>query len=331
MQVLHNYLISRSSWADFFKSSLFASPFQSPEYFDFVNSIPGYIAEAYAVEDDNKLKALCIAIIQKEPGLKTYFSRRAVIYGGPLLCDEALPALELLLKSVSNDLKSKVIYAETRNLNNYEGFKQIFLENGWRYQPELNYHLDTSSQETAWKNFNSTRRRQIKKALKHGVSVEPAVNAEEIKAYYSILNKLYKTKVKKPLPPIHYFLQLHLNGLAKFLLVKYNSKIIGGIVCPVLENKIIYELNICGLDQEYKEAYPSVMATFGAIEYGYNNGYKIFDFMGAGAPDDNYGVRDFKSKFGGKEVENGRFVKVFNPLLYNVGKLAVNQLKWLVK
>ena len=49
--------------------------------------------------------------------------------------------------------------------------------------------------------------------------------------------------------------------------------------------------------------------------------------MGAGKPDDGYGVRDFKAKFGGQLVEHGRFLHVMNPLLYNIGKLGVKLLK----
>jgi lipid II:glycine glycyltransferase (peptidoglycan interpeptide bridge formation enzyme) len=49
--------------------------------------------------------------------------------------------------------------------------------------------------------------------------------------------------------------------------------------------------------------------------------------MGAGKPDEAYGVRDFKAKFGGKEVEHGRFLCVTKTLLYRIGKLGVAILK----
>ena len=45
--------------------------------------------------------------------------------------------------------------------------------------------------------------------------------------------------------------------------------------------------------------------------------------MGAGSPDSEYGVRDFKSKFGGELVEYGRFKIVFNKFLFFVGKQAL--------
>lgn len=49
--------------------------------------------------------------------------------------------------------------------------------------------------------------------------------------------------------------------------------------------------------------------------------------MGAGKPDEGYGVRDFKKKFGGMLVEDGRYLAVLNPVLYNVGKIGIKILK----
>ena len=49
--------------------------------------------------------------------------------------------------------------------------------------------------------------------------------------------------------------------------------------------------------------------------------------MGAGKPNEKYGVRDFKAEFGGELVEYGRNLFIFNRLLYNVGKLGVKIMK----
>ena len=98
-------------------------------------------------------------------------------------------------------------------------------------------------------------------------------------------------------------------------------------MCPVFVEKAIYEWYVCGLDEEYKEQYPSVMATYAAIEYAKQKGIPMFDFMGAGVPDQPYGVRDFKMEFGGEAVEYGRYLHIRKPLLYKIGKLGVKILK----
>ena len=49
--------------------------------------------------------------------------------------------------------------------------------------------------------------------------------------------------------------------------------------------------------------------------------------MGAGTPDVEYGVRDFKAEFGGEMVEHGRFRKIAKPILYKIGILGIKMLK----
>jgi len=49
--------------------------------------------------------------------------------------------------------------------------------------------------------------------------------------------------------------------------------------------------------------------------------------MGAGKPDESYGVREFKAKFGGNLVEHGRFEMIFNKYLYHIGIIGVKFLK----
>jgi lipid II:glycine glycyltransferase (peptidoglycan interpeptide bridge formation enzyme) len=102
---------------------------------------------------------------------------------------------------------------------------------------------------------------------------------------------------------------------------------VGGNLCVELPNKILYEWFVCGEDRKYKNIFPSTLATWAAIEYASKNNFAYFDMMGAGKPDESYGVREFKSKFGGELVEHGRFLSVLNPYLFSLGKFAVKIIK----
>ena len=97
------------------------------------------------------------------------------------------------------------------------------------------------------------------------------------------------------------------------------------------QNKVIYEWYVCGLDQDYKNIYPSVLATWAAIEYGLKNNLETFDFMGVGVPDKDYGVREFKSKFGGELVNFGRFGRINNHFIYTITEIGFNVLALLRK
>lgn len=320
MKVLLNQEIPVSIWKNLINTNAYGSPFQTIEYFNFFNSVPGHSAIAIAVTNNDQITALSVVTLQKEPGIKSYFSRRAIIYGGPLLTDDGNGnSLGILLSEINRIIKKKVIYAETRNFFNYEKHISTFKNSGWMYQPYLNYQLECITEEEIWSKLNSNRKRQIKKAIKCGVVSREAQSKGEVEAYYIVLNNLYKNKIRKPLPKKDFFIELFNRQLAKFFLIHYRNKIIGGIVCPVLSKKAIYEFYVCGLDHEYKEGSPSVMATYSAIQYACLNGINYFDFMGAGKPDDDYGVRDFKAKFGGNMVEYGRFIKILDSTLYNLG------------
>ncbi|MHA2406139.1 MAG: lipid II:glycine glycyltransferase FemX, partial [Candidatus Hermodarchaeia archaeon] len=51
---------------------------------------------------------------------------------------------------------------------------------------------------------------------------------------------------------------------------------------------------------------PNELLIWHILKGGTENGLKTYDFGGAGKPDEEYGVRDFKSKFGGDLVRYGR-------------------------
>ena len=111
------------------------------------------------------------------------------------------------------------------------------------------------------------------------------------------------------------------------MLVAFEGQIIGGTACVCLPGKAVYEWYVCGKDGRYEHIFPSSLATYSGMRYAADNGYPRFDMMGAGKPNETYGVRDFKARFGGKEVEHGRFLHVSKPLLYAIGVCGVKWIK----
>ena len=131
-----------------------------------------------------------------------------------------------------------------------------------------------------------------------------------------------------PLWPFQFFENLFYSSFGHYFLIEYNGEIIGGSACAILNNYCVYEWFACGRDGKYKNIYPSSITKYAGINYASMNGFKRFDMMGAGAPNDGgYGVRDFKAEFGGQLVEHGRFKYICNPFLYNIGKLGVAIIK----
>ena len=77
------------------------------------------------------------------------------------------------------------------------------------------------------------------------------------------------------------------------------------------------------LKKYHKKIFPTHLAVTEAIAFGLENGLKLIDLMGAGRPDESYGVRDYKLKFGGDLVEHGRFIYILNPLFYKIGLFGI--------
>ena len=329
MQVLCND-IERAEWSKLVANSTTGTWFQTPEAYDFFASLTE-LFEAFNIglRSAQGLRGICIGYVTKEPHkVKQFFTRRAIIIGGPCLADDCTNIeAEALMNAVRNEIESNAIYIETRNFNDFSRWKEAFENAGFVYQPHLDFHIDCTDEEAMWARLSDNRKRQIKRAMQHGVHIEEAQNEQEIEAWYKILETLYRTKVKTPLFPLSFFLTFYRQRLGKYLLVKHEGQIIGGIMCPVWNGKCIYEWFVCGDDKMYKEQYPSVMSTYAAMDYAQKNGLPRFDLMGAGKPDKAYSVRDFKARFGGQEVEYGRWLYVNKPALYKLGELGVKVLR----
>ena len=315
--------INQSQWEALVKASPVATWFQTHEAFSFFDSLSFMEAFVVAVENDGELKGVVVGYVQKDGGrLKQYFSRRAIVLGGPLLSESISDQeLEALLQSVKSHLRKKAIYIETRNFNDYSRWRSVFEQCGFRYEPHLNFHVNTESVEIAQENIGKHRWKYIRISFRDGAKMVEAPTIEQVEKFYLILQELYRTKVKTPLYPIEFFEKLYEIESAKFFLVDYEGEIIGGSVCMCLNGKTVYEWAKCGNEYYHKNIRPSSVATWLGIKYAAENGCSRYDFMGAGRPNEAYGVRDFKAEFGGELVEQGRNIYVCYPLLYYLGKM----------
>ena len=324
--------INLHCWQELINRSPVANIFQTPDIADFYKKSGLYEIVGCAVEEKGLLRGLALCLIQCEGnGLKRLLTSRAIINGGPLLdSDISTEALSLLLLTLKKLLAHRCIYLETRNLNDYSRWKETFGACGFSYVPHYNFHIDVSESELVDKRMDKSRRRRIRRAKENGVSIN--CECPDIKGFYSILSNLYRTKIHKPLPPLNMFEQLGQMSFAKYFIVKDTyGKTIGGQLILVLNQRVAYAWYCCGLDKEYHDLYPSIMANYAAIHYAAENGFERYDMMGAGKPGEDYGVRDFKAQFGGNLVEHGRFLHVCRPVVYWLGSKAIAFLKYLQK
>lgn len=322
MRILKGNEINMQSWENLFQDSPISTFFQSPECYRFYAELSFLSPFVYAVEEEGELTALVCGYLIAEKGLiKSCFSRRAIIPGGALLAKNVnQQSLYVLLSALKSELRQLSVYIEFRNYLDYSKYKDIFVEAGFIYKPHLNFHLKIENYETLWGNLGTNRKREILKSNNAGLVCVETKNEDDIISLYSILLELYSKKVKRPLFPMEFFVKLGSESFAKIFTVKNREEIIGGIVC-VVDKNVVYEWFVCGVSE--MSQYPQTLATWTAIKFALENGFNKFDFMGAGSPEKKYGVRDYKSRFGGEEVEYGRFLYVSKPRIYKMLKFLI--------
>ncbi|RTL60778.1 MAG: peptidoglycan bridge formation glycyltransferase FemA/FemB family protein [Sphingobacteriales bacterium] len=304
--------------------------FQTPQFYQYIKKVDGYKPVIIAALDDkNEIAGILTGVLQKDTGyVKGIFSSRLIVWGAPLVKNDDKSVIDQLLKELVKKYQHKSIFIEFRNLFSIAEERNVFEKNGFEYKEHLNFIVDTRDEKTLLSAMNDGKKRQIKKSLNNGAVILENVTEQQVKVFYGILLDLYNTKVRKPLPAWSFFKEFYDSPhLGKYFLIAYKDEIVGGIMCPVFGNKTIYEWYIAGKDGVDKNIYPSVLATWAPMAYALKNGISSFDFLGAGKPEEDYGVRQFKAGFGGEQVAYGRYLRINNPLLYKIGKSGLAFLK----
>lgn len=331
IKILNSSEINLADWQRLIDKSETSSFFQTKECYDFYAALSFMQPFVFGVQENGELKGILSGyLIADGNKLKQFFSRRAIVPGGLLLDKEiSSQAITTLLQKAVAELKRKAIYIEIRNYNDYSAFRSTIEETGFSYRAHLNFHVDTTNSEEMFQRLSESKRRQLKTARREGVTWLETKDLEDVKAFYSCLHTLYKTKIKLPLFPCEFFEKLVKLPHGKLLVVKHKNKVIGGIACVFIEGHTLYEWFVCGDEKVKNELFPSVVATYAGIEFAYQHNIPRFDFMGAGKPDKGYGVRDFKSKFGGELVEHGRFLYLCNSFRYYFVKALLSSYKFI--
>lgn len=306
-------------WSEFVANHPDGNIFQTPEMYRVFQSEKYYKPIVVVCYNESmEIVGLLLSVIQSEyKGALGKLSSRSIIWGGPLVENNNCDILDFILIEYNKLVKSKVIYTQIRNLWNMDIFKGKFELNGYVYEDHLNILIDlTKSEEELWNEVYPKRRNQIKNSIKKGVIIKILDDINLIENSYNILSEVYKN-AKLPLPSKEFFICakniLSKKGYLKYFGAFFENKLIG-MMYVLIYNSRIYEWYI-GCIKEYTKINPNDLIIWDTFKWCQKNRYKIYDFGGAGKPGKEYGVRDFKKKFGGDTVNYGRFQKVHNRFL----------------
>lgn len=319
--------LNEELWKDFVDHHPQGNIFHTPEMFRVFAQTKGHQSTLWAVVDPSNYPLALFLPVQVTlmDGLLRQFTTRAIAYGSVLCAPnpEGKKALALLLQTYKREAKNKALFTELRNLSDLSELQSLLSDNGFVYEGHLNYliNLNRPSEEVL-QGIGQRTRKKIRKGLRDGfVEMSEVTNRAELDHWYDILQKTY-SNAHVPLADRSMFVaafnELYSKGMAKFLLAKVNGVTAAcSIECPYKDT--IYGW-YGGSDRDYSDYLPNEMLIWHILEWGANNGYHVYDFGGAGKPDEEYGVRDFKAKFGGDLVNFGRNTYIHNPTLLKLSK-----------
>lgn len=313
-------------WSKFVNNHACGNIFQLPEMKGVYRRTKNYDSISLAAVDENgEILALMQAcVIKKMEGFLESFTSRSIIQGGPLFVDneKGREAVLFLIDEYNRKSQKCALYSEIRNLYDVSESISLFEHCGYVFEDHLNYLVDLDRKEKeAWMSIHRSMRKNIKKSQKKGVIIKEITSKSQIKIFYGFLEDVYQN-AKMPLVDVTHFEAIFdilvPKGMAKFHLAEHEGVYIGGRVSLIHRDMI--HAYFAGVPKRYKRLYPNSLLNWEIMRWGVENGYHTFDFGGAGKPNKDYGVRDFKQQFGGMLVNYGRYKKIHSPIKLKMAK-----------
>jgi len=321
----------KQQWNEFVINHPSGNYFQSYDMFRVYNATRNYEPVFTGIVNNGEIIGGMLAVIQKEPAdIFGKFTSRSVIWGGPLIKEDDPNAISTVLNTYNERISSNAIYSEFRNLWELSEIElQGFREAGYDYHEHLDIIHDlTIPVDVQLMNMHSGRRKNIRRAKRDGLKFSEITDSGGFESCLDLVRETYK-QVKLPLPDVSFFKSsfsiMYEKGTLKVFAVIWHGKIIGSRLVLCFKD-MIYDW-YAGSDSDYLDKYPNDYLPWKIMEWGSNNGYKKFDFGGAGKPDVPYGVRNYKLKFGGKLVEFGRNKLIHKPIVYKAAETGFKVLR----
>lgn len=305
------------------------STFQNPHIYMCFKEVEGY--HPFVVinmnKEKNEIAGFMFGYEQRLTKFLDWEYRRAVIEDNPIVKDYDSQILKSLLEFYLLNRGSNVAYTEIRN--NHETEKNIYESCGFIYEDHLNYEIDLERPlETIWTLLKQNVRNYVRKAKKNNVEITEIDNLEDLKEGYYLLKSNYK-KIGVPLPPYSLFKEFYLSLLPlkkmKFYIAVYEDKIIGLSIRLISKNKMTAWYT--AINYEYKKLGVQDALNWHSISDAHSMGLLIYDFGGAGKPNENYGPRDYKSKFNGTLTNYGRYYYIHKPIIMKLARLGYRLIK----
>jgi serine/alanine adding enzyme len=328
--ILSVHDINHDVWSEFVLAHPHGNIFHTPELFSVFQKTKFQDPDVlFALDDSHQILALLptVTLSSSKPFL-SIFTKRNIGYGSLLVNENesySYAVEKLIYAYLKNIAHDKSIYTELRNYYNLSYLRKLLYAYKFIYFDYLNYliPLELPIEKMLQRISRSTRKKIRKEMSKPLLEMITVQSADLIPVCYQILKSTYQHN-HVPLADISLFVtafnELMPKGMIKITLARYQNRFIATSV------DLLYKETIHGwyggFDRDYARLLPNELIMWHLLVWGAENGYRWYDFGGAGRPTEKYGVRDFKAKFGGNLVNFGRFCCIHDCFRYHIGCAA---------
>ena len=322
---------NKQQWDEFVHNHLHGNIFQTTDMAEVYRQTKNYdpISLAAVDSDSGKMLAVVQAVVIREMGgLFGSFSARSVIQGGPLFVEgkDGLEAVAKLMEHYDDVVRKKVVYTQIRNMWDTQGIGDTLGLLGYTHEEHLNFMIDLDrSSEEIWRNIHKSRRKGINRAEKTGISIRKMEYPAELGECYNLIEETYKN-VNMPLADVTLFKAVYdiLSPIdvADFYIATQDGKSVGTRM-TLKYNGEVHDWYAGSLKDA---AYVDEALVWHILKENAGT-QEVFDFGGAGHPQKPYGVREFKRRFGGEEVNFGRYRTVHSKSKKRIAEAGFNVYK----
>jgi serine/alanine adding enzyme len=311
--------LPEAEWRHFVDQHPLGNIFHSPEMFQVFARSKGHQPELWAARGNGRLLALMIPVsLTLAGGLLKPFTTRAIVYGGLLYepGPEGEEALSALLDAYAKGHRTSALLTEVRNMNDVSDVQPMLNAQGFVFEEHLNYLSDLNQPVDAlWSQVQSKIRQQVRKSEKSGVTIEEVTEPRHLEIVYPMLQAVY-SRVHVPFASVTLFRAafevLGPRNMLKVVLARIGERCIG-VHLFLMHKDRVFSWYVAS-DREFSAFHPEPAMIWHVLQWGATQGFRVFDFGGAGKPNEKYGPREFKSKFGGTLVNYGRYTLVHAPV-----------------
>jgi len=335
-RVVHS--VPTEAWRRFVLEHPQGNIFHTPEMFQVFARTKGYRPELWAATDPSgQILALMLPVqITLGGSLPAFLTTRAVVFGS-VLCEPGAAGedgLAVLLRTYAREVGHKVLFTELRNMSDLSREQPVLNDCGFVSEDHLDYLIDLDRpSEDVFHGIAPRTRTYIRREIRSGeVIVKEGTEAEDVAVCYGLLSRTYAA-ARVPFADRSLFESifdvLYPLGMVKFLIARV------GDACVATSVELVYKDTIYGWyrgsNRDYATSKPNELLVWHALKWGADNGYRQYDFGGAGKPAEVYGVRDFKAKFGGSLVNYGRNSFVHAPFRLRLSRTGYELVRRLAR